>query len=348
MHPSSGSILMQKSTFITLAVLTVLVLFLFGCTNNSPSGLATASAINTDHQLKIGIQTQAVSTLVMVADQEGFFKNEGLNVELANFSAGKYALQALLANQVDFAVVGDVPIVLAAMNGNELYVIGQPIKSSNENKVIALKDSNTISAKEYFSAKKRKISTTNGATAELFTIEFLDYYGIDQNQVELVYQKPEDMVAALSSRSVDAISIFEPYPYIAEKKMSGAVIGFDAPQDIYHPLYSIVAQKQLIDENPQTAIKLLKALKKAEDFVKKNPEEAQLLVAKESGFALDEVNSQWNKYVIELDLSDRLIANWNEVANWAIKTNKTKSSIVPDFNKIIRKDLFEEAMAGAS
>jgi len=332
---------MQKATIILVAGLILATIFLAGCTQ-SPSGLATASS-NAQPHLKVGFQTQDVSTLVVIADQKGLFKEEGLDMELVDFSAGKFALQALLANQVDFAIVGDVPIVLAAMAGNEFYVIGQPIESSNENRVIALKDGGLNNPRDYFLAKKRKVSTFSGGTAELFTAEFMSYYGINMNQIELVYQKPEDSVAAISSKSIDAVSFFEPYPYIAEKKLGNEVMSFESPPGIYSSLYSVVAQKQLVDKNPQAAVKFMRALIKAQKFVEENPEEAQKLVAKRSGFALDEIQVPWDRYVIKATITNQLILNWEKVAKWAIDTNKTKSAVVLDFNKILRKDLFNEA-----
>jgi len=55
--------------------------------NNNPSGLATAGV--SGETLKIGIQTTPVAGLVMIADEKGFFKEQGLNVEVVNFTAGK-------------------------------------------------------------------------------------------------------------------------------------------------------------------------------------------------------------------------------------------------------------------
>ena len=48
----------------------------------------------TSTKVTVGIQVSPAMTLVMVAKDRGFFEREKLDVELKEFTAGKFALQA--------------------------------------------------------------------------------------------------------------------------------------------------------------------------------------------------------------------------------------------------------------
>lgn len=334
---------MKKSLPLSiLAILLIGTIILFlGCINSYPSGLATAGA--SGEKLKIGIQTSPSSSLVIVADEKGFFKEQGLDVEIVDFSAGKFALQAFLAKQLDFCVVGDVPVVLSLMNGNDFYVISQTVSTNNESRIIALKENGLENAKDFFLAKKRKLSSINGGTIEFFTYNFLKYYGITPGQVEIIFMKPEDGVAALAAKSVDAMSNFEPYPFIAEEKLPGQTTSFTLPNEIYSSAYVLTAQKDWVEKNPEKAVKFLKALIKAEDFIAKNPEESQKIVSKGTSFSEAEVKGIWKEYNMKAEITEKLLKNWNAEAAWAIETGKTKETQIPDFEKILKRDLLEKA-----
>lgn len=123
-------------------------------------------------KVTIGIQVSPAMTLVMVAKDEGFFSQQGLDVDLKEFTAGKFALQAFLGGSIDFAVSGDVPVCLAALQGNQIRVVAQVVdKTVNEVRVVALKDRGTKSASDpgsYFRSQKRKLATSFGGGPEFF------------------------------------------------------------------------------------------------------------------------------------------------------------------------------------
>lgn len=306
------------------------VLLVFGCIQNQ------------QEKLSIGLQTTPSSSLVLVAEEKGFFEQNGLDIELAEFTAGKFALQAFLSQDVDFAVVGDVPVALARMQGNDFYVLTQMVESTQENPVL-VHDEGISNVREYFSVKKRKLTTSAGGTPEFYTYNFLKFYNISEDQVEIVAQKPEDMVAAFTTNSVDAMSVFEPYPSIAETILTGKTRRFTIPKEVYSPLYVLVAKKDWVDRNPEQAKKFLDALIKAEEFIAQNPTEAKQIVAKRTKFSQELIDKIWPQYEIKAVLTEQLEKNWSAEAKWAIETNKVTNPIDPEFEKILRKDLLEKA-----
>ncbi len=319
----------------------ILVIALAGCitkpTNEKLSG----------EKLTVGLQSTPSSALVIIASDNGYFEEEDLDVELVEFTAGKFALQAFLADKIDFAVVGDVPVVLANMNGNKFSVLSQTVSSTSENRVVVLKDGSLPDPEPagYFLSKKRKLATSIGGTPEFYTYNFLKYYNISPNSVEIIAQKPEDMPVTLTTGAVDGISIFEPYPSISEDMLPNKTLTFTIPASVYSPLYVLVARDEWVNANPDKATAFMRALIKAQRFIENEPATAQEIVAKRTKFSVQQIKSIWSHYKIAATITPELMQYWDAEAEWAIQTNKSQSQ-KPDFSKILRKEFLDKARAG--
>jgi len=294
------------------------------------------SSANTPHKVTIGIQVSPAMALVMVAKDQGFFQQQGLDVELKEFTAGKFALQAFLAGAVDFAVAGEVPVALATLQGNPLRVVTQVVeRTHNEVRVVALRDRDSTDPAAYFHARKRKLATSFGGGPEFFTYTFLRHYNVRPDQVEIISQKPEDMPAALATGSVDAVAIFEPFAYFAEHRSTRAVMSFpDA--GVYSELYVLaVSPKQVETKAPEIA-GMIRALVAAGDFIAGHPAEAQAIVQKYTKLDAETVRAIWPSFVFRPALTPALLSVWVQQADWAKATGKTRTETPrPDFRAVI-------------
>lgn len=299
-------------------------------------------------KLSVGIQSSPAMALVMVAEEEGFFDEEGVDVQIEEFTAGKFALQAFLGGSVDVAVPGDVPACLAALQGHDLAVVGQVVERTvNEVRMVALKDETATDPKTFFAAKKRRLATSFGGGPEMFTYSFLKHHGIAEDAVELVSQKPEDMPAALQSRSVDAIAIFDPFAFIAEDRLGDEAVTFTAPE-VYSELYVIAVSPERVRKEPETVSAFLRGLKRAESFVEENPEESKKIVGKYT--KLDEriLNEIWGSFVFKVALTPELLRFWRAEAEWAEATGKVRPGTpTPDFRAMIDDSFLREIDADA-
>ncbi|MBI4170576.1 MAG: ABC transporter substrate-binding protein [Candidatus Aenigmarchaeota archaeon] len=323
----------MKSKYIAISVAVVLVLVLSGFTYiNSVS--ATGKVADTQKPLKIGIQSGTGTTLLMVAKEKGFFEKEGLNVELEEFTAGKFALQAFLSGSIDMAVSGDVPPALASLQGNEFYIITQVAEGQkNEVHVVATKDGALDTPESYFSAKKRKLATSFGGGPEFYTYNFMKYYNI--TNVELISQKPEDTPVSLESGSVDAIAIFEPFAFFAEQKLGDKAIVF-GNENLYTEFYVLSTNRNWTESNPDKARSLVKALVEASEFIKTNTEEAKSILMKSAKMDKASVDGTWDKFSYNTGLSNKLLEQLNAEAKWAKETGKAKPETqIPDFREMI-------------
>jgi sulfonate transport system substrate-binding protein len=314
-----------RKSLSSLVITSLIVAFLVGCT-----GLFKP-AQQVINKVTMGIQASPAMTLVMVAQDKGFFKEEGVDVEIKQFTAGKLALQAFLGKSLDFAVSGEVPVALASLQGNEIKVVSQVVENTiKEVRVVARKDGVLNDPKKYFKAKKRKVATSIGGGPEFFTYEFLNRYGIGKDEVEIISQSPQDMPAALEAGSVDAISIFDPFAFIAEKKLKEKAITF-ADESLYSEFYVLNAHPEQLSKNPEVVESILKAFVKSADFIAKDPESSKQIMQRYTKLDRDVIDGIWKNFVFKPALTPKLIEYWNRQGDWAKKTNKVKSDI-PAFN----------------
>ncbi len=290
-------------------------------------------------KVKIGIQASPAMALVMTAKEAKCFEAEGLDVELVPFTAGKFALQALLGGSLDYCVSGEVPIALATLQGNKLTVLSQVVReTTNECRVVARKDDSASGgAAAYFKAKKRKLATSMGGGPEFFTYEFFKKHGISASEVELVAQKPEDMPAALASGSVDAMAVFDPFCYIAEQKLGKDGVTFsDSTGTLYSEFYVLSVGEQQLENSKKTAPAVLRALVKAAEIGKADPAKAQKAVEKHTSLELATITGIWPNFDFDAVLTPKLLAVWEAQAEWAKATGKVPAdSKKPDFRAIV-------------
>lgn len=297
------------------------------------------SAVPVGSHVTIGIQTSPAMALVMVAKDEGLFEAQGLDVELKEFTAGKFALEAFLAGSLDFAVSGDVPAALAAMQGHRFVVPAQVVrKTVNEVRVVAKRDEHAGSAREYFTAKKRALATSIGGGPEFFTYEFLHSLGLSSDDVDIVSQKPGDMPAALVTGSVDAIAIFDPFAFIAERQLGKDAVTF-TDGNVYSELYVIEAPENV---DAAAVEKLLHALTEAESFLENSPDEAKEIVMRYTGLDRATIDGIWSNFDFHIALTPELLEYWDREAAWAKDTGKVASDAhAPDFASFVMEEPLE-------
>ena len=276
-------------------------------------------------KVTIGIQVSPAMTLVMVAKDKGFFEQAGLDVEIKEFSAGKDALVAFLGGGIDFAVSGEVPVALASLQGSEIRVITQVVeKTKREVRMVALKDGGITHPEQYFKKKKRVLATSFGGGPEFFTYRFLNHYGIDREAIEIVSQKPEHMPGALGAGSVDAISIFDPFAYIAETQTGAEVFTFEDP-NLYSEFYVLNARPEQIEKDPEIIEALVRGLVEASDWIAdNNGEEAKDVLQRYNNLDRKIIDGIWGHFAFKPALVPELLEYWKSQADWAIETGKVK------------------------
>jgi len=330
----------NKSTKFILFAATVIfciTVSLFGCKKGDEDEKTTETALP---KLTVGIQVSPAMALLMVAEDAGFFDKAGVDVEIKEFTAGKFALQAFLGGSLDIAVSGEVPVTLSILQGNKFRVIAQVVeKTINECRVVVQKESGLDTPEKYFLTKKRKLATSFGGGPEFFTYNFLKKHGISYDQIELISQKPENMPAALSNGTVDAISIFDPFARIAEISMGNKGETF-ADADIYSELYVVDVMQKTIDKKPDQLKAFLKGLYDAQFYIQNNPDKSKQILIKYTKLDKQIIDDIWDNFIFKPVINHLFLEYTTAEAKWYIEKGTFPSDTeMPNFKAVIFSDL---------
>lgn len=281
--------------------------------------------------VRLGIQTSPAAGLVKVAIEKGFFETEGVKVEVKEFTAGKFALQALIGGSLDLVTPAEFPITLAVLGGEKLSILTEVNETAGGFPMVLRKEGETFDAKTYF-AKKRKIGTSFGGGAEFFTADFFKKYNVSASQYELVNLKPEDMPIAMANGDVDGVAIHEPFAHLAIQKTGEDKVFAVKSDDLYSETIVLTANTDWAKQNEETVEKFLRALKKSEDFIKKNPEEAMDIVSSFTKLDKETLRSIWPNLTLSINLDKKLVPTMQKEAQWAKDTGKIKpETAIPNF-----------------
>jgi sulfonate transport system substrate-binding protein len=264
---------------------------------------------------KVTIAYSATTDAVLaeVAQVRGYYLQEGLEAVPRLHSYGKPALMEVLAGTADFATVAQTPVMFAIMKGEKISVVATIQTAVRANAIIVRKDRGIQTPSDL---KGKMIAVTSGTTAEFFMDSFLAVHGIARKQVLVVDMTPEQMAQALAKGDIDAAAALR--PLTLQQKLGARGTAF-YDENIYTFTFNVVATQKFIRENPGTVRKMLRALIRAEEFVSRNPAEAQKIVAEFCRVDAAQVRDVWQDASFTVKLDQSLVLALEEETRWAVK-----------------------------
>ncbi len=266
------------------------------------------------------------SALILLANDRGYFKDYGLDVELVKYDNGAPALSGLLKGKPDITVGADF---IGARNSfvTDKFKIIASIAKVNSYEILARKDHGITKPADL---KGKKVGITKGTAGEFWLGVFLVYNNMTVDDVTIVYQKPNDITNAMLDGSLDAALNFEPHTFNVKNALGDKVVSWtgEPGQGIYSVLY---VRPELIDNRPQVIDRLLKALVRAETDAQNNRKDVDAFLA--HYFSYDEAYAQavFPHYDFKVTLSEALLYNMEDEARWMISQKLTDKTSVPNY-----------------
>jgi sulfonate transport system substrate-binding protein len=214
----------------------------------------------------------------------GFFEDQGLDVEIADpFPTGVDALSALEAGEIQFTQVG-TPSFGAILGGMDVVYLGNYSGSAaqlgiDETMAVVAHEDSDIDPDDLSTLEGKRIGVSVGSINHLYVLGMLGDAGLTPDDVELVNLPPPDMPVSLETQSVDAISIWDPWPIIALSDVEGSYQVSRGGGFLAYIGY-IVALRDFVEENPDVVERFLTARAQADLWVRENPEEAADIVVR--------------------------------------------------------------------
>lgn len=329
----------KQKMMMTKVVLVLLcgcgVVSLAGCPRpNGPGDPTTA--------ISLAEGMQPIVAPVYIADEKGFFKEQGLDVKLVPFAKGKLCLDAVLGGQTEAGTVAETPLMNVGFQNQQVVILTTMETATKNIKCVARKDKAITKPPDL---KGHKVGVPIGGNAEYFMDLFLKKYGLTRNDVTVVNLQPFDMVGAIGRGDIDASFSWEPHVTRTLKVLGDKAIVF-LGDDLYRETFNIVCLKQWAEKNPKTCEKILRALAKATEFMQTNRDESVSIVGRRIQMEPPELAGIWDYYTFKLTLDQFLMDSLVDQAKWAI-ASKAQTGPVPDYSYMFYSQPLKAVSPGA-
>lgn len=313
-----------------LAVLLVLAFGIVAC-QKTPAPAAPVQKIT------VSFTSQPQCTLVHVALVKGFFLEEGLEVQPEMRTHGKAALQSVIDRQADIATAAETPIMFAILKGENIRVLANIVASNTNNGIMARRDAGIASARDL---KGKRIGYVPGTTSEFFLSSVLAANGIPRREIHGVGVKPDEMLAAMQAKQVDAVSIWNyPLSQIGRELAANGLAIYD--KEIYTETFNLVARQDFVTRNPEAVQRFLRAMFKAEEFARRAPDEAQRIMADATRIDVGLVREVWDSFQFRVGLDKVLLITLEDETRWAMSNKLTDRTQMPDYLSYLYFDALE-------
>ena len=315
----------HEEWILRVALILILCLLVFGCKGQRP--LEAGPPI----PLRLAWANLHDCSLVQLAAVKGFFKEEGLAVQVQSCGYGKAALQAVLDGKADLATVAETPLMFAVLGGQKLSVIGSIYTSNKKNGIVARRKSGISSPGDLIN---KRIAFTQGTTSHIFLSSFLIANHLTMDQVTPVDLAPEQMQDALLSGKVDAVSTWSPTSKIIAERMGPDGVVLNDPH-IYTETFVIAGHAAFVDGNQEAMRRMLRALLRAEEYTARHPKEAQSIVFADLKLPPAMLAELWDEGACTVALDHALLLALEEETRWAAKHRLAQNVQMPNFLEVI-------------
>jgi NitT/TauT family transport system substrate-binding protein len=186
---------------------------------------ATAKVASAPTQLthiKVGILPAIDVVPLYIAQERGYFKQEGLDVELVTEPAGPPAVTAILNGDMDFSFLDYVMFFGTASRGAKTHVVADAYQIGPETQPLLTLPNSPIRTPRDLAGKRIGVLAP-GNIQSLLINEQVKAYGVDPKSLHYVAVPFPLAGTALKKGDVDAVSTVEPFSTDAESKY-GAVL----------------------------------------------------------------------------------------------------------------------------
>lgn len=304
-----------------------LFFLLMSACDQSNKSISGTKVGNTIHSVRLGTTQTPPSWLMLIAEHNGYFEKQGLNVIITSFKSGKRALKGMFEDKVDISATADVPIVFNSLARQDFSIISNIGVSSNDNVIVARKDRGIQSQSDL---KGKTIATQNASSAHFYLHLFLLSNKLSDKDIKQLFMKVEKLPQALVSAEVDAIATREPYFSEAVEKLGSNAIVFETP-GLYLKSFGLVAFNSYIKNNPEIIYKIVNALLLAEQFVKDNNNQAIEILSLKLGITKDRVATTFQYLDLRVTLGQSLILRLEDEARWVTRNKLTDILVIPNY-----------------
>ena len=229
------------------------------------SACAASASAQTTVKLGLAVSNYGPYAPVYVAEELGYYKDNGVKVEITAYRGGGAAQEALAAGAADMINFFPPGVALAVKKGIKEKIVGIGSSTPNGWHIVVMANSPYQAVKDL--AGKKIGVTAKGSTTDFFALWAANRAGV---LVDTIPVGAPSLIPTLKSGQIDAAVLNSPLPFRMILPGEGRSL-VDLGKEMHPTLPDVwVATQALIDGNPKAIEGTLRAIYKATAYMKKN------------------------------------------------------------------------------
>jgi NitT/TauT family transport system substrate-binding protein len=311
------------------------------------------SACGSSSNELINVEVSEVTRSIFYAPQyvavtEGFFKEEGLAVEITTAWGGDKAMTALISDGADIALVGSETSIYVYQQGSDDIVVNFAQLTQTDGTFLVAKD-----PQPDFKWDDLKgtvfLGQRVGGMPQMVGEYVLKSHRIDpHNDLELIQNIDfANIPNAFASGTGKYVQLFEPQASIFEKQGLGHVIASFGTESGNLPYTVFMAKESYIKDNPELIQKFTNAVYKAQQWVYEQPADvvAQSIAPYFEDTELDIITSVVERYRSQESFDKNPVlseAEWNLLQDIIEEAGELEKRV--DYSVLVDTSFAQKAM----
>lgn len=277
-------------------------------------------------KVRIGVFPGEQSAPMAVAEEKGYFRENGLEVETVAYESGAAAVEALLAGELDAATATEYVFAVRSFDAPELMLLFS-MDCFESTRFIAAKGSGMS---ETADIAGRRVGVPGGTAAEYLLGTSLARAGLTLGEVTVVNLPPGELGGALQRGEVDAVVVWQPIAYEIEKAMGGNAVAWSA-HGLLHSHWTLLSTEAALEKKPGMSGRLARAAISAVQFIRDEPDRAKEAVGEAFGLSASYLEEAWPGNLFRVVISQQLVSALEREGRWYRESGLSEKVGIPNY-----------------
>ena len=295
-------------------------------------------------KVRIGYVAEPAHGLFFLAQEKGFFKEQGIEAQLLELS-GPDGFSALTADKLDVVTYGSTGPLFYIAKGLPLTIFGG-IMIEGQATIVRPENFEYYKSNDLNIYKGKKIAYVHTAEAEYIFKDALDKAGIDwkKDVTWLEFSSPTEVVEAVNKKTADVGFSWPPHYSLAVKNYGLKVSHYFSEWLPRYTCCRLTTTTAKLAANPDLYKRFLKALLRAYDFYRTNEDETVKIYTKCLKIDEDIVRREtYTDHVADSD-PDPLKNTLQQIWGFIVKNGDAPKDFVFDWDKRVNTSVYKQAL----
>ena len=239
---------------------------------------AAGAAAQTTAPVRIGWVYAMANAPVLIADRQGLFAEEGVDVELTSFTSGPLIRKGLLEETLDMAYIGVPPIVHWVAKGANLSILAKV--NYGQASLVVRRKSGIGAVPDLRGKRLAGVRERSGMDVLLRGYVLGEVGGLQPADLAAIETLPvAEMGSALEADDYDAAFMWEPFVAKLLVRRTARVILNINREIPYYPWYVIAVRDAYLEAHPEQVTRVLRAHRAAIQYLNSSPNAGNEVIA---------------------------------------------------------------------